>query len=62
MNEIEYKVGEKYQLMFPEVGDCFFYNGDFVYVVEVWGDSAQLSNGSIFYIGEWVRRIQQKEI
>ena len=61
MSEIDYKVGGKYQLMFPEVGDCFFYNGNFVYVTEVDNDGAYLSNGDYFMVGEWIRRIQLKE-
>jgi hypothetical protein len=62
MSEIDFKAGNKYQLMFPEVGDCFFYNGNFVYVTEeVANDGAYLSNGDFFMVGDWIRRVQLKE-
>ena len=60
-HEIKYRVSDKYQLMFPEVGDCFFFNGEFVYVTEVFNDGAYLNNGDVFYVGNWIKRIEEKK-
>ena len=62
IREINYQVGAKYQLMFPQVNDVFFYNGELVYVTEVWNDGARLSNGETFLVGDWIRKLETSEI